>query len=176
MKIKLFLTVLLLPVLAFSQKTETFLSILDASNVPIKGTATKERYENTIIINSLQADAQTTQRGGKVNNQISFTMPICGASAEFKRALSTGRTLPKGDFSVVTSALSVMVNSMIRVEEVTILSCTDAVGCNGAMSTTVVLVANRIGWTYYTPNKAGVNTISKKFGWDAQMNREWTGF
>jgi len=44
------------------------------------------------------------------------------------------------------------------------------------MITTVTLQATRIGWTYYQIGKTGAQTISRKFGWDADTQTEWTNF
>jgi hypothetical protein len=41
------------------------------------------------------------------------------------------------------------------------------------MNTTVLLQATRIGWTYYN---TGTQTVSRKFGWDAESNKEWVNF
>jgi type VI protein secretion system component Hcp len=170
MKINIILTVLLFPLFALCQTNQTYLKITDANGQMIKGSAVTKGFENAIQVTSMSA-------GGKNNTQISITMPVTGASADFKSALMNGKILPKGDLITGTSGMGALtlVNT-IRLESVTVLSCTDAIGCNGLMNTTVVLNAVRIGWTYYAQDRTGVNTVSKKFGWDAAANREWTGF
>jgi type VI protein secretion system component Hcp len=64
----------------------------------------------------------------------------------------------------------------IKMENVAVLTCYEAMGCNNAMNTTVTLQITRIGWTYYNPVPTGAQTVSRKFGWDAENNREWTSF
>ena len=41
------------------------------------------------------------------------------------------------------------------------------------MNTNVSLQATRIDWTYYQSVRTGTQTISGKFGWDADTKSEW---
>jgi hypothetical protein len=69
-----------------------------------------------------------------------------------------------------------LTNYTIKMENITVLSCEESLGCNGVMDTSVTLQATRIGWTYYQTGKTGTPVVSKKYGWDAGNNREWTNF
>ena len=69
-----------------------------------------------------------------------------------------------------------MTSYTIKMENIAVLTCFEAMGCNNAMNTTVTLQATRIGWTYYDAATAGAQTVSRKFGWDAENNIEWNSF
>lgn len=64
----------------------------------------------------------------------------------------------------------------IKMENISVVSCEESVGCNSAMNTSVALQATRIGWTYYQTGKTGTQVVSKKYGWDASNNKEWFNF
>jgi hypothetical protein len=61
-------------------------------------------------------------------------------------------------------------------ENITVLSCSEALGCDNVMNTTVTLQATRVGWTYYQQGKTGGQVVSKKFGWDSGTQSEWSNF
>ena len=47
---------------------------------------------------------------------------------------------------------------------------------NGAITTTSVIAAGRIGWTYYQTDAMGRQTVSRKYGFDSDSGKEWTNF
>ena len=104
-------------------------------------------------------------------------MQVSGASADLKKAMNNGEFLLTGEVTVVTpnQAAGILVYT-IKIEQITVLSCAEALGCNNVLSTTVSLQPTRIGWTYYTISKSGAVTVPKKYGWDAATNAEWTNF
>ena len=121
--------------------------------------------------------ATTITSGGKNNTQLGFTMQVSGASADLKKAMNNGEFLLTGEVTVVTpNQGSGALQYTIKMEQLKVLSCAEAMGCNNIMSTTVSLQATRIGWTYYTQGRTGAATISRKYGWDADTNAEWTNF
>jgi type VI protein secretion system component Hcp len=166
------LILLLAPILSFSQKANTFIRLTDARSQQIKGESTTKGFERWIEATSL-----TT--GGKNNTQVIFTMMVSGASADLKRAMTNGEFLMNGQVAF-TAMNQVTGNPLttytITLEKISVLSCNEAVGCNGAMNTTVTLQATRIGWTYFSTGKTGTQVVSKKYGWDAESNREWNNF
>ena len=161
---------LLLPLFSFAQKTDVFIKLTDAKNQQIKGESVTKGYEKWIQATSINS-------GGKNNTQLSFTMQVSGASADLKKAIVNGELLSRGEVYVVTpGAGAPSLVYTIKMEQITVLSCSEAMGCNNMMNTTVSLQATRIGWTYYQSGKTGTQTVSKKFGWDADTKSEWTNF
>lgn len=161
----------LLPHFCIAQRTDVFIKLSDARGKQIKGDAVLKGFENWL-------GATSFNTSGKGNTQISFTTTITGASADLKRALANGEFL---DGQVVAIAPNpgggVPVKSyVIKMEKVAVISCDEKMGCNSTMNTTVTLQITRIGWTYYNTGTAGVQTISRKFGWDAENNVEWSSF
>jgi type VI protein secretion system component Hcp len=64
----------------------------------------------------------------------------------------------------------------IKMENIRVSSCSESMGCNGVITTSAVLAATRIGWTYYQTDASGRQTITRKYGFDNDTGREWTGF
>ncbi len=171
MKTILFLLILT-PIIGFSQKTEVYVKLTDPKGVQIKGESTLKGFERWIA-------ATTINSGGKNNTVVTFTMPVMGASADLKRALANGELLLNGQITVLSGSQtggSPVTSYIIKMENISVTSCAEAMGCNSAMNTTVTLQANRIGWTYYQTDRTGAQVVSKKFGWDADAQTEWTNF
>ena len=168
----IFFLLLFTPLIAFSQNADVYLKLTDASGQQIKGESVMKGFERWIR-------ATTINTGGKNNTQITFTMPVSGASADLKRALASGSKLPGGQISVLTPSLTggtPVVSYIIKMENIMVSSCSEAMGCNNVMNTSVTLEVTRIGWIYYQTDKSGMQTISRKFGWDAATQAEWTNF
>lgn len=171
MRIIIFL-LLLSPFFSFAQKTDVFIKLTDARNQPIKGEAVLKGFERWIGATSMNS-------GGKNNSQLDFTMNISGASADLKRALTGGELLLNGQVTVTTldaSAFRPVTVYTIKMEMIRVLACSEVMGCNNQMSTTVSLKATRIGWTYYQADKTGGITVSRKYGWDEDIKSEWASF
>src|SRR4030095_6231919 len=164
------LFLLVLPVLSFSQSQQVFIKLTDNSGQLIKGEAVLKGYERAI-------EAITMNSTGKNNTQLDFTMQISGASADLKRAMNVGQRLSAGEVTVITPNLAAPTRLYtIKMEQITVLSCSETMGCNNTMTTTVSLQATRIGWTYYAQNKTGATVVSRKYGWDSAAGAEWSGF
>jgi type VI protein secretion system component Hcp len=167
------LILLLTPFLGFSQKSSIFIKLTDARGQQIKGEASEKGFERWL-------QSSTTNSSGKNNTTFSFMMSISGASADLKRAMTNGEFLIDGQ--VVFTAMDpqgsgrLLTNYTIKMENISVVSCEESVGCNGVMNTAVTLQATRIGWTYYQTGKTGTTVVSKKYGWDAGSNKEWTNF
>jgi type VI protein secretion system component Hcp len=164
--------ILLFPLATFSQKQDVYIKLTDARGLQIKGEAVLKGFERWIR-------ATTINLAEKNNVRLSFTMTVNGASADLKRALSNRELLSKAEVSAITLTDGAYVPSLtytIKMEQVTVLSCSEAMGCDNMMNTTVDLQATRIGWTYYQTGRTGTQTVSRKFGWDAGTNSEWTNF
>ncbi len=162
---------LLLPFAAAAQKTDTYIKLIDASGQLIKGDAVAKGFEKNINVLSFA-------NSGKNNAQFSFSMNINGAGADLKRAMSSGSLLPNGILTVtqLSGGGAPVISYTIKMENVRVSSCAESMGCNGVMTTTTVLTATRIGWTYYQQDNTGRSAVSRKYGFDNETGREWTNF
>ena len=168
----LILIALLLPLFGVSQKNDVFIRLTDSRGQQIKGDAVLKGFENWVGATSINSS-------GKSNTQLNFTMNVIGASADLKRAMTNGELLMNGQLVVlVPNPLGgrPVTSYTIKMENIAVLSCYEAMGCNNVMNTTVSLQVTRIGWTYYNTSSTGTSTISRKYGWDAEKNMEWTSF
>ena len=146
MRILIFI-LLFSPFFGIAQKTDVFIRLTDAKGQQIKGDAVMKGFENWL-------GATTFNTASKTNTLLSFTMTVNGASADLKKAAANGEILVSGQVSVITpnpSGGKPMTSYTIKMENISVLSCYESMGCNNAMNTTVSLQATRIGWTYYNP-------------------------
>ena len=160
------------PLLGIAQKNDVFIQLTNASGKQIKGDAVLKGFENWM-------GATTFNTASKTNTLLSFTMTVNGASADLKKAAANGEILLGGQVTVITpnpSGGKPMISYTIKMENISVLSCYESMGCNNAMNTTVSLQAARIGWTYYNTSATGAQTVSRKFGWDSDRNQDWTSF
>lgn len=166
------LAMLFIPFAGLAQKGQTvYLKLTDASGLQIKGDAVAKGYERSIGVLSFAS-------AGKNNSQLSFSMNVTGASADLKKAMGNGTVLPAGTLSVLqpggTGAPIIMYT--IKMENIRVSNCAESMGCNGVITTTSVITAGRIGWTYYQTDAAGRQTVSRKYGFDSDSGKEWTNF
>ncbi|MBL7725114.1 MAG: type VI secretion system tube protein Hcp [Chitinophagaceae bacterium] len=166
------LALLFIPFTTLAQKgQEVYLKLTDASGQQIKGDAVARGHERSIGVLSFAT-------AGKNNSQLSFSMNITGASADLKRAMGNGSLLLNGQVSVMQSGVSGMPATLytIKMENIRVNNCAESMGCNGITTTSAVLTATRIGWTYYQTDGSGKQTVSRKYGFDSDTGREWTNF
>jgi type VI protein secretion system component Hcp len=163
---------LLLPFSVFSQSQDVFVKLTDASGLLIKGDAVTRGYEGTI-------KAFTINSAGKNNTQVNFTMSISGASATLKKTMTTGSFLLNGLITVLepsTGNYAPKPAYTITMEKIKVISCSESMGCNGVMTTSVIIQAARTGWTYYQRVRDGSWVLASKYGYDAETGAEWKGF
>ena len=167
----LILSLLLLPFTLAAQKSDVFLKLTDASGQLIKGDATAVGFEKTIYVLSFTS-------AGKNNTQLNFTMSVNGASADLKKAMANGSLLQNGVLTVaqIISGGKPAISYTIKMEGIKVNSCSESMGCNNVITTNTVLTATRIGWTYYQTSPSGVQTVSRKYGFDTATGSEWTNF
>ena len=169
----LLLFLLLIPGLCFSQTTYVFIRLNDAKGIPVNGDATTKGFERTIR-------AFTTSSSGKNNTQFTFTMPVTDAGAILKSAMNSGEMLINAKVSVMTANGSTGVlqpSYTITMEGIRVTACAESMGCNAQMTTSVILNATRIGWTYYSADKSGTNVVvSQKYGFDSGTGLPWNNF
>lgn len=163
---------LLFPITTFSQKQDVYIKLADTRGQQIKGDALVKGFERWL-------QATTISSSGKNNSQLDFTMNISGASADLKRVLANGELLLNGQVTVTTSDASFgrpVTAHTIKMENISVLACSETMGCNNQITTTVTLKATRIGWTYYQTDKTGSAAVSRKYGWDEETQAEWSAF
>jgi len=168
---KFIFILLFAPIFCFAQKQTIFLKLTDAGGKQINGDGTLRGFERQLGIITLSS-------AGKNNTQQLFTMPVTGASADLKRVMASGELL-SGLLTVTQSDPSMgkpMIVYTIKMEDIRVNACSESIGCNNAMSTAAAITATRIGWTYYQTAPNGVQTVSRKFGFDAGSGKEWTNF
>lgn len=165
------LMLLLSPLFSFAQKQDVFLKLTDANGLQIKGDAVTKGYEKSIAVLSFA-------QAGKNNSQLSFSMNISGAGADLKKAMNNGSLLQNGTLTVTQLSGSGIpaITYTIKMENIQVNSCSESMGCNGVMTTTTVLTAGRIGWTYYQTDNTGRTSVSRKYGFDIQSGKEWSNF
>jgi|GEM_PF-1018570 len=166
------LALLILPIVSAAQKTETYLKLIDAGGQQIKGDAMIKGFERNISVLSFAS-------AGKSNNQLSFSMNITGAAADLKKAMTNGSLLMNGTLTVLQpggGGGTPQTSYTIKMENIKVNNCTESMGCNGVMTTSAVITATRIGWTYFQMDSKGKQTISQKYGFDMDSGKEWTNF
>jgi type VI protein secretion system component Hcp len=166
---KIFLSLLLaIPVMIMAQKstTEDFGKFTNAAGTLIKGSSMTRGFERQIIVENLVA-ASTNN-----NTSVKFSIPTDAATGEFRNTLNNGQRLKTGEIVVTATTADRRVNKYkITMEDIAVISCEDKNGM-----TQLALDATRIGWTYYTSDRSGKQTISSKSGWDAAKKRAWNEF
>ena len=167
----IFFFLLMLPLLGYSQDSKVFIKLIDQSGRQITGECTVKGFERWI-------QAETMNSSGKNSTQLSFTMPISSSSGTLKSYSTSGNKINSGQISVMANnGFGTLVPSyIISMEKINVLGCAESMGCNGVMSTAVILQTTRIGWTYYQSSKSGMQTVANKYGWDAETNTAWTNF
>lgn len=163
---------LLLPFSVFAQSQGMFVKLTDANGSFIKGDALERFYEGTIMAFNINSS-------GKNNTQINFTMSISGAAATLKKTMNSGQFLTNGLVTVLearTGNYGPRPAYTITMEKIKVVSCSESIGCNGVMTTSVTIQAARTGWTYYQRTKDGTWVMASKYGYDAETGAEWKGF
>ena len=164
---------LMIPGLCFSQSAYVFIKLTDANGIQVKGDVITKGFERTIR-------AWTTSSSGKNNTQFSFTMPVTGAGAIFKKAMDNGELLLNATVSVMAvnrATSNLQPSYTIRMEGIRVTACAESMGCDAKMTTSVSMSATRIGWTYYTEDKSGTGVVvSQKYGFDASTGMAWNNF
>jgi type VI protein secretion system component Hcp len=156
-----------------AQSQEVYIKLTNSSGQIIKGDAVSKGYERWIPA------LMTTSSSEKSNTQFSFTINSSGTTADLKRALTKRELLQNGEVVVLKSRgfdMKQVLLYSIKMEQIMVVNCDEIIGNDGAMITSVTLEATRIGWTYYNTNKFGVQSITNKYGYDAETGGEWKNF
>ena len=163
---KLLALLLAIPLFTIAQKDEGFALFIRDDGSVIKGSSVTQFYERQIPVYNLETNSAAN------STTIRFTMGQEPAAAVLRDMLQQRRSLLSGAISITFISLDRrLIRYKINMENIAVERCEDANG-----TTTVQLHATRIGWTYYSYSKSGVQTISSKSGWDEQRQQAWTGF
>lgn len=165
------ISLLLLPLLLCAQKQDIYIKLTDAKGNPINGDVVVRGFEKNIY-------ALTFAAAGKNNSQVNFSMDITGASVELKKVMANDQLLMSGLVSVtqIGNTGNPITTFTISMEKIRVQSCTENMGCAGNMTTNVILQPVRIGWTYYQTGRTGIQTVSNKYGFDAETGDSWVNF
>lgn len=172
MRALIFLLLIGFSAVCFGQEEQVYMKLYNAEGKMIAGNVTIQRFEGAI-------QALTLSSSGDHNTELTFTMPVSGASARLKGMQANREELLTGTISAMRvneQNGTLQPNYIIKMEKVTIITCTDSKGSGGSTVTNVVLKATRIGWTYYTSDRSGKSVISQKYGWDSSTGQSWNNF
>lgn len=162
----LFILLCCIPLTVLAQKDEVFAKFINEDGTIIKGSSLVKLYERQIPVNSVESNASAN------STVVRFTMNQEAAVAIFRDLLLTRKKIRSGEIAITYISLDRrLVRYKINMENVSVSEVADA---NGVI--TIQLNAARIGWTYYSYNKSGLQTISSKNGWDAERRTAWTNF
>lgn len=157
---------LMLPALLFAQKEESFAKFINEDGSVIKGSSLVKLYERQVPVYTIETNASAN------STVVKFVMNTEAATAVFRDISVSGKKMRSGE--IVVTYISYdrrFVRYKINMENIAVTEVTDTNG-----SSTVQLNASRIGWTYYSYTKSGLQTISSKNGWDAERRTAWTNF
>lgn len=163
---RILLLVLLSPFFGWAQKEESFGKFIQEDGTIIKGSSLVKLYERQVPLFNLESNASAN------STTVRFTMNQEAAAGILRDLSITGKKLRSGE--IVLTYISFdrrQVRYKINMENVAVTEVTES---NGSVS--VQLNATRIGWTYYTYTKSGLQSISSKTGWDAERRTNWTSF
>lgn len=160
------ITLLLLPFTIMAQKEENFARFINEDGTIIKGSSLVKLYERQIPVSSIESNASAN------STVVTFTMSQEAAVAILRDLLLSRKKMRSGEINITYMSLDRrLVRYKINMESISVTEVTDANGVS-----TVRLNAARIGWTYYSYTKSGLQTISSKNGWDAERRTAWTNF
>ncbi|MBK9380199.1 MAG: hypothetical protein IPN39_02560 [Chitinophagaceae bacterium] len=162
----LFLLVFFIPLIVCAQKDESFAKFINEDGSVIRGSSVTKLYERQIPVFNLETNSSA------YSTIVRFTLGTESAAGILRNLLQTNKKMRSGEIAVTyTNYDRRQVRFKINMENIAVEECTDANG-----TTTVQLHATRIGWTYYSYTKSGVQSISSKSGWDEEKRRAWTNF
>lgn len=163
---RILLLLLLFPFFGSTQKEESFGKFIQEDGTIIKGSSLVKFFERQVPLFNLESNASAN------STTVRFTMNQEAAAGILRDLSITGKKLRSGE--IVLTYMSFdrrQVRYKINMENVAVAEVTES---NGSVS--VQLNATRIGWTYYTYTKSGLQSISSKTGWDAERRTNWTNF
>lgn len=162
---KLLLFALLLPVICFGQRHESFGKFSAPDGTIIRGTSMVKGFEKQLEVSNLVG----TPAGN--NTTVRFRVPTGEAAGILRNLMNTKSRLRSGEISVTVPGEKRTTDYRIILQDIAVEECVEAEGM-----TTLQLKAGRIGWIYYTTDRRGKTIISSKSGWDESTKDVWTEF
>jgi type VI protein secretion system component Hcp len=160
------LLLFLLPLFTLAQKDESYAKFINEDGSVIKGSSVTKNFERQIPVFNIE-----TNSAGN-STIVRFTMPVENASGVLRNLLSSDGRMRSGEIQVTYISFDRrLVRYKINMENIAVEECADSGG-----NTIVQLHATRIGWTYYTYTKSGVQSVSGKNGWDEEARTAWSNF
>jgi len=155
-----------IPLSGWTQKDESFAKFINEDGTMIKGSSVTKIYERQIPVFNVETNSA-------INSTIlRFTMNTESAAGILRNLLQANKAMRSGEIAVTYISYNRrQVRVKINMENIAVEECTDVDGI-----TTVQLHAARIGWTYYSYTKSGVQSIISKSGWDEEKRKEWSNF
>lgn len=165
MKLIIFL-LSVLPLTIWAQKDESYAKFINEDGSVIKGSSVTKNFERQIPVFNIE----TNSTGH--STIVRFTMPVESASGVLRNLHSSDGRMRSGEIQVTYISFDRrLVKYKINMENIAVEECIDSGG-----NTIVQLHATRIGWTYYTYTKSGVQSVSGKNGWDEVAGTVWNNF
>ncbi len=155
-----------LPLSIWAQKDESFAKFINEDGSVIRGSSVTKNYERQIPVFNIE-----TNSAGN-STIVRFTMPVETASGVLRNLQSSDGRMRSGEIHVTYISFDRrLVRYKINMENIAVEECTDSGG-----NTIVQLHATRIGWTYYTYTKSGLQSVTGKNGWDEESGTAWSNF
>ncbi len=155
-----------LPRAVWAQKEEGFAKFVNEDGSLIRGSSVTKFYERQIPVYNLQTNSGTN------STVLRFSMTTENAANILHQNFLTGKKLLSGEIAnTYTNFSGRLVRYKVNMEDVTIEDFAEADGV-----VTIQLRATRMGWTYYSYTKSGLQSVSSKTGWDAANRTAWTNF
>ncbi len=158
--------IFVLPVTSLAQKDEIFAKFISDDGSLIKGSSMVRLYERQIPLSGLETSSASK------STVVRLTMNNESASAVFRNLQLADKRMRSGEITVTFLSLDRrLVRYKINMENIAVEEYSDSQN-----SCIIQLHATRIGWTYYSYTKSGIQTISSKIGWDEELGTSWSGF
>jgi len=162
----LILLLILVPLSLKAQKDESFAKFINEDGTVIKGSSVTKFFERQIPVYNLETNSSSN------STIVRFTMGQEAAAGILRDLLTNRKKMRSGEITITYISLDRrLARFKINMENIAVEECNDSNG-----TTNVQLHATRIGWTYYSYSRSGVQTISSKSGWDEEKRRAWTNF
>jgi type VI protein secretion system component Hcp len=155
-----------LPLTIWAQKDESFAKFINEDGSVIKGSSVTKNFERQIPVFNIETNSAAN------STIVRFTMPVENASGVLRNLLSSDGRMRSGEIHVTYLSFDRrFVRYKISMENIAVEECVDSGG-----NTTVQLHATRIGWTYYTYTKSGLQSVTGKTGWNEETGTAWSSF
>ncbi len=162
----LILIFLSIPITMLAQKEESFAKFINEDGSLIKGSSVTKLFERQIPLYSLETNSASN------STIIRLTIGTESAAGIINNLMLTNKKMRSGEITVTfLNTDRRLVQYKINIENIAVEEYSSTNGIS-----TIQLHASRIGWTYYSNSRSGVQSISSKTGWDEDKRKAWTNF